>query len=196
MGGQGVDHHARSGANLGSVPDWPLVVTVRSAVPYKEAQVRSQIGQGGTVTAAQGAAITANEPLYVIAISGIPRLFMTQAASIAKAATLKRPNKEALKARDARILLFDRDGKQVENPPPPAPPAGAPRAGGGARGGGFGGFPEDKSGITATLFLGFAKDDPIAIDENEVELSTVIGAYNVTKKFKLKEMSVSGALSF
>jgi len=213
--------HAREGANLGRVPDWAIVVSVRSALPFKEAQLRKQIGAGGKVTPEQQAALDAQEPLYVVGISGIPRMFAMQAATIAKATTLRRPHKEALKAREARILLFDKAGNQVEAPPPPsrsaAPspppaqadnPAAAPsaRGGGGAGGrGGFGapaagaaggGFGEDKSGITATLFVGFAKDDPIAVDEGEVELSTAIATYNVSKKFKLKDMTINGMLAF
>jgi len=211
--------HARVGTNLGPVPDWPLLVTVRTALPYKEAQIRKQVVDPGSLTAEQKAALTVQEPLYVIAIAGIPRMFMPQATAIAQAAMLKRPHKDGLKPREARILLFDKDGKQVDAPPPLPPPvrggdaadapAPAPAAGGGGgrggRGGGFGGgfgggsfdaFPKDKSGITATLFLGFPKDDPIAVDEGEVELSTTIAFYNVSKKFKLKDMTVNGMLAF
>jgi hypothetical protein len=210
--------HARVGANLGRVPDWPIVVSVRSALPYKEAQLRKQLGRGGQATLDQTAALNAPEPLYVVAISAIPRMFAAQAAAIAKATLLKRPHKEALKAREARILLFDKSGKQVEAPPPPAQGAALPQppaedaspspsargGGAGGRGGfgapsggaGFGGFAEDKSGITATLFVGFSKDDPITVDEGEVELSTVISTYNVSKKFKLKDMTINGMLAF
>ena len=188
--------HARAGANLGAVPDWDLLVSVRTALPYKQALIRKQLGASEKVTPEQESRLAAPEPQYVIAIGGIPRAFYAQAAAIARATTLTRAHKEPLKVRDATVLLFDREGRQVAPEPPPArggcgPPP--PRAGGGF--GGFG-FSEDKSGITATLFLGFAKDDPIAAGEGDVELETVIGAYAVNKKFKPKDMVANGVLAF
>jgi len=180
--------HARAGANLGPVPDWSLIVSVRSARPYKEAQLRKRLGQGGTATPEQAAVLTMDEPLYVFAISGIPQTFAAQAASIAQAATLERSDRDPLKATDVRILLFDKDGNQVEAPPPPAPGAGVP-----GRGGGFG---QDNSGISATIFIGFPRHDAITVDDGDVELKTVIGTYNVRRKFKPKEMTVHGALAF
>jgi len=207
--------HARAGANLGPVPDWSLIVSVRSALPYRAALLRKEIGQGGTPTAEQTTALAADEPLYVIAISGIPRNFGAQAQAIVQAASLKRSKKDPLRPTDARLLYFDKEGNPAEAPPaqarggaaPPAPGAAAPPAGGGQGrggfgrgGGGFGGFGggggQDNSGITATILLGFPKSDPITVDEGDLELSTVIGTYNVSKKFKPKEMTVSGALSF
>src|SRR5687768_9771522 len=50
--------HARSGANLGSVPDWKIVVAVRSALPLKQALVRGEIGTGGTLSAQHQALLT------------------------------------------------------------------------------------------------------------------------------------------
>lgn len=185
--------HARPGANQGPVPDWTLIVSARSAAPYKQAQLRKQLGQGGTATPAQAAALTVIEPLYVVAISGIPRMFVAQAAAIAQTVTLKRSHKESLKARDARILLFDKDGNLVDAPTAPSPGAGAPGGGFGRGGAGFG---QDKSGISATLFVGFPKDDAITVDEGDVELSAVIGIYNVSRKFKPKEMTFNGTLAF
>ena len=190
--------HARAGANLGPVPEWKLIVSVRSALPYRQALLRQQIGEGGTITPEQAAAVATDESLYVIAISGIPRVFQAQAATIATAALLKRPHKAALKPTEARVLLFDKNGKLAATPEP-APRGGAP--GGGQRGGlggGFGGFGEsadDKSGITATLFLGFPKSDEITVQDNELELSTVIAAYSIKKTFKLKDMLFKGMLA-
>jgi hypothetical protein len=203
--------HARAGGNQGQVPDWKLIVSVRSGLPYKQAMLRQQIGPGGTATPEQTAAVAADEPLYVIAISGIPRVFQTQAAAIATASLLKRPHKDALKPTEARVLLFDKDGKQVTTPAPapapapePPPLGGAPGRAAGGRGGsgggfggnsGFGGFAEDKSGITATLFLGFAKSDAITVQDDEIELSTTIATYAVKKTFKLKDMVFKGMLA-
>jgi len=184
--------HNRIGTNLGTVPDWDLIVSVRSARPYQQAVLRQQIGTAGIPTPEQTARLAEGNAHYVVVISGIPRAFFAQAAAIAKAATLKRAHKEPLKVRDASVLLFDRNGNQVAPEPPPARGAGGAPPGAG----GFGGFGEDKSGITATLFLGFPKDDPITADEGDVELSTVISFYNVSRKFKPKDMTVNGVLAF
>jgi hypothetical protein len=67
--------------------------------------------------------------------------------------------------------------------------------GGGCGGGGFGGGGEDKSGITATLILEFPKTTLITLDDQDVELSTVIGTYAVKKRFKLKDMMYNGELA-
>lgn len=210
--------HARPGANRGPVPEWKLIISIRSARPYKQAVVRQQIAAGGTLTPQMEAGLAADELGYVIAISGIPRMFQAQANAIALAAELKRGNKPAIKPTEARILLVDKDGNLVPEPargaaPGGAPPGGAPAAGpppggappgGGGRGGapgGFGGFggggfgAEDKSGITATLVLGFPKADPITLQDDEIELSTVIATYNVKKAFKLKDMQIKGVLA-
>jgi hypothetical protein len=58
------------------------------------------------------------------------------------------------------------------------------------------GFAQDKSGITATLFLEFPKSDAITPGDGEVELSTVIDRYQIKKSFKLKDMLYKGALAF
>src|SRR5688572_6167743 len=78
--------HARQGANLGSVPDWKIIVAVRSALPMKQALVRGEIGPGGTPTAQHQGVLAATEPLYLVSISGIPRNFLPQLQGVADAA--------------------------------------------------------------------------------------------------------------
>jgi hypothetical protein len=215
--------HARDGAEQGPVPDWKLIISVRSALPYKQATLRRQVLQGTPVTAEQEAALAATEPAYVVAISGIPRMFAMQAGTIAGGAVLKRNGKEPVRPVQARIVQLDKDGKPVATPEPQrggpprgGPPPGVPsrggpqrgggddgggegggfggRAGGGGGGFGGGGFPEDKSGITATLFLAFPKDASIDAKSGDIEVSAVIGTYAVSRKFKLKDMVFKGAL--
>src|SRR5262245_26889720 len=41
--------HAREGANLGQVPDWKLIVTVRSALPIRQALLVRTLGPGATI---------------------------------------------------------------------------------------------------------------------------------------------------
>jgi hypothetical protein len=95
----------------------------------------------------------------------------------------------------ATAMLFDKDGNPVETPQASAPAAEIVRVqrGGGGRGGVGGGGQDD--GVTATLLLGFPKDDAITAEDNEFEVITVIGAYNVKRTFKLKDMVFNGALA-
>ncbi len=195
--------HARQGANLGSVPDWKLIVAVRSALPMKQALVRSDIGAGGTPNAQHEQVLATDEPAYLVSIGGIPRSFVAQLQAVADAATIKPKGKPAIMATQASAMMFDKDGKPV----PTASLATraqtvrvAQRGGGGGRGGG--GFPAggggpaaDNSGITVTLVLGFPKDAPITAQDQEFEFATVLGAYNVKRTFKLKDMLFMGALA-
>ena len=199
--------HARDGANLGQVPDWKLIVTVRSALPIRQALVLRTLGPGAAIPPEAESVLAAVPARYMLAISGIPRLYQSQLTKSALAARLKVKGKTPMTATDASVILIDKDGKTVTAPargqlaaPGPQAVFVAQRGGGGAGGfGGFGGggFGEpDKSGISAMLVVEFPKTAPITIDDERVELSTVIGAYNVQKEFKLKDMLVMGELSF
>ena len=184
--------HARQGANLGSVPDWKLIVTMRSAIPIKQGLIREVIGAGGMPTAEHEAMLAAPEGLYVISISGIPSQFTTQLGNVASATYVKRKDKEPLTPVQATAMLFDKDGNMVETPQASAQAAEIVRVqrGGGGRAGGA-----QDDGVTATLLLGFPKDDAITADDKEFEVITVIGAYNVKRTFKLKDMVFNGALA-
>src|SRR5687768_12899546 len=115
--------HARQGANLGSVPDWKLIVAVRSALPLRQALVRSDIGPGGTPSAQHEKLLAGEEPIYLVSIGGIPRSFMTQLQAVADAATIKPKGKAAIMATQANAMLFDKDGKPVSNSASMAPQA-------------------------------------------------------------------------
>jgi hypothetical protein len=199
--------HARDGANLGQVPDWKLIVTVRSALPIRQALLLQSLGPGAAIPPQAENVLAAAPARYVLAISGIPRLYQSQLTKSALEARLKVKGKAPVAATDASVVLLDKDGKTVAAPtrgqlaaPGPRVALVAQRGGRGA--GGAGGFsfgtPEqtDKSGITATLVIEFPKTTAITIDDSRVELSTVIGAYNVQKEFKLKDMLFMGELAF
>jgi hypothetical protein len=208
--------HEKAGADLGPVPDWKVIISVRSATPIRQALARQQLLAGGTASPDLEANLAIPHPRYAFAISGIPQLYRTSLGKSAQAATLKIKGKHVM-ATEASVLLFDKDGKVVE---PPAPGPGGPGRGrqqastgvqivpvaqrggggggfGGGGGGGFGGFGgfEDKSGITATLFLEFPKTDPVTASDGDVEISMVVGGYQLKKTFKLKEMVFKGALA-
>ena len=207
--------HEKAGADLGPVPDWKVIVSVRSAAPIRQALARQQLMAGGTASPDLEANLAAPYPRYAIAIAGIPQFYRTQLAKSAQIATLKVKGMHIM-ATEASVLLFDKEGKPAQ---PPAPASGGPGRGrqqastgvqivpvaqrgggagfGGGGGGGFGGGGfEDKSGITATLFLEFPKSDAIAPGDGEVEVSTVIDRYQIKKSFKLKDMLYKGVLAF
>ena len=201
--------HEREGANLGPVPNWKLVITVRSALPVKQALLRKELGPGVAPSAEQESGLSKQDERYVLAISNIPRSMQRQLTKSAQVAQLRPKGKPAISATDASVFLFDKEGKIV---PPTPPPAAKPQAsagvqivpvaqrgrGGGFGGGGFdGGFgQEDNSGITATLILEFPRTAALTANDGEVELWTVIGGYAVRRTFKLKDMVFKGALAF
>jgi hypothetical protein len=194
--------HARKGANLGSVPDWKIVVAIRSALPLKQAIVRGEIGTGGTPSAQHQALLTSVEPVYRVSISGIPRNFAPQLQAVADAAVLKPKGKAPIAATQGSAMLFDREGRPVSRLTPSGMQAQIVRVGqrgGGGRGGGEiggrGGEVADNSGVTATLVLGFPRDTPITAQDQEFDFMTVIGAYNVKRTFKLKDMLFKGELA-
>jgi hypothetical protein len=196
--------HERAGADLGPVPDWKLIVSVRSATPVRQALARQALLAGGTASPELETNLATPYPRYVFAIARIPQLYRTQLAKSAQVAVMKLKGK-SFSATDAGITLLDKEGKPVQ---PPAPQGGQAAAGvqivpvvqrgrgggGGFGGGGFG--QQDNSGITATLVLEFPKADAVSPSDGDVEVSTVIGGYGVKKAFKLKDMMFKGALAF
>jgi hypothetical protein len=204
--------HEKAGADLGPVPDWKVIISVRSAAPVRQALVRQQLIAGGTASAELETNLATPHPRYAFAIAGIPQFYRTPLAKSAQAATMKVKGMHVM-ATEASVLLFDKQGNPVQ---PPTPGPGGPGrgrqqastavqivpvaqrggGGGGFGGGGFAGGFEDKSGITATLILEFPKGDPVTPTDGEVEVSTVIGGYQIKKAFKLKDMVYKGALAF
>lgn len=83
---------------------------------------------------------------------------------------------------------------EIQLSAPPAPPKGAPGGGpGGAPGGGKGfGGPGGFGGGNFDIYMAFPKT--ITLDDKEFEFQTKIGAMNIRKKFKLKDMVYNGKL--
>jgi hypothetical protein len=193
--GKGSLTHAREGANLGTVPDWELIVAVRSALPFRQALVRRQIGLKGTTTAEHEALLTAEEQTYTLSLGGLPRSLGPALQKVADAAEIRRRGKEPIKATQGGLMWFDRKGLQVALDVPARPQIlfAAQQRGGGFGGGGFG--QQDNSGVTGTLVLGFPKTNPITAADNEFDFVTTIGSYHVKRTFKLKDMVFKGQLS-
>ena len=203
--------HEKAGADLGPVPDWKLIVSVRSATPVRQAMARQQLLAGATASPDLESNLATPHSRYAFAIAKIPQFYRPQLAKSAQIAVMKLKGK-SVNATEASVMLFDKDGTVVQPPAPrgrqgqaspgvqivPVAQRGGGGGGFGGGGGGFGagGFGEDRSGITATLFLEFPKVDPIIPVDGEVEVTTVIDRYQIKKTFKLKEMVYKGALAF
>ena len=197
--------HEKAGADLGPVPDWKLIVSVRSAGPIRQALARKQLFAGATASPDLEANLAIPHPRYAFAIAQIPQFYGTQLTKSAQIAVMKLKGKSH-NVTAASVSYFDKNGNSVQ---PPAP-RGRPQAsagvqilpiaqrggGGGFGGGGFGGGFGADNGNTATLMLEFPKEDAISEKDGEVEVTTVIGNYGVKKTFKLKDMVAKGTLAF
>ena len=196
--------HEREGANLGPVPDWHLIVSVRSAEPIRRAVARQLLEAGLPPSPALEANLAAPYPRYAIAIAKIPQFYRTQLQKSAQG-TVLRVKGQNLSAVSGAVQLLDKDGKEVQPPPArgpqPKPQASAgvqivPVAQGGFGGGGFGGGGFKDDGTTATMILEFPKVEGLTSSDGEVEVTTIIGGYKIKRIFKLKEMMFKGALAF
>lgn len=199
--------HEREGANLGPVPDWKLIVTVRSAEPIRRAVARQQLAAGVPASPDLEANLAKPYPYFAFAIAKIPQLYRMQLTKTAQGSVLKVQGQE-LMAVNGAVQLLDKNGKEVQPPPArgPVPQASlgvqiipiAQRGGGGGGfgGGGFGGGGFKDDGTTATMILEYPKVEGISASDGDIEISMVIGGYKIKKAFKLKEMMYKGALAF
>jgi hypothetical protein len=182
--------HATPGGGARPIDD-TIRLTWLSALPVRQARVRELAGMNGTPTGEMDTFLATTGDLYEIAfrIEGVSAgAAVRSVVPIAKETFISRKRKDPIPVFDVQMIQLDRDGKPIEAPPPPAPGAAPPGAGRGGRGSG-------PTGGSTILVFGFRKTDPITVDEEEVEVVSKIGQYNVKKKFKLKDMVVKGELA-
>lgn len=133
-----------------------VTISWRSALPVKQAAIRSQVGRGGTLSADQQAFLAQDEQFYVIGIEGLPPQYSSPGAGTSVESFLRPTGK----------------------PPIPAARAGAqPARGGGA------------------LLIAFPRNEPIAVEDGDVEFTAKFGSMEIKKKFKLKDMLFDGSLA-
>ena len=109
--------HEKAGADLGPVPDWKLIVSVRSATPIRQALARQQLLAGATASPDLESNLAAPHPRYAFAIARIPQFYRPQLTKSAQVAVMKRKGK-SVNATEASVTLLDKDGNVVQ---PPAP---------------------------------------------------------------------------
>jgi hypothetical protein len=178
--------NARIGGGFNPVPDWKVIVTWQSALPVRQAILRQLLGPSGRPTTEQQKALDAPEATYIIRIAGLPGMYASTALAtqIGNSAQLERDGKAPLKASQGGAQRLDKEGRIVETAAGPA--SGSPTTGRAAAAS----APND--GSTTLLVLGFPKSDPITAADKEVVFSATVGAYEIKRKFKLKEMTING----
>jgi hypothetical protein len=93
----------RGGRGLTTPPQFKVVISWRSALPMKQALVRSQIGVGGAVTAESQQLLDRTEPMYVVTIVGLPARYARDVSGIKAATFLKRKNKPPIAVGDMGV---------------------------------------------------------------------------------------------
>jgi hypothetical protein len=102
--------HEREGANLGPVPDWHVIVSVRSAEPIRRAVARQLLAGGLPASPDLEANLAAPYPRYALAFAKIPQFYRTQLQKSAQG-TVLRVKGQNLNAVNGSVQLLDKDGK-------------------------------------------------------------------------------------
>jgi hypothetical protein len=148
-------------AGVSGLATLPVQIRWISALPIKQAQMRSKYGKQAA-TAPEAKKFLEQAPaLYIVAVAGIPGFVVSAGGgdaareSIAKSTTLTVKGKEPLRP---VAIQFVPAGPNVD------------------------------------VIVGFERKTEITLEDQEVELTSMIGAVNVKTKFKLKDMVVKGKL--
>lgn len=164
------------GQGFGPEPARPLItISWRSALPVRQALLRTQLGKGVAPSPEQLAALAQPEPLYVVGISGLPPQYL-KASGGRFEAFLKRKNKPDIPAQQAAIQT------------------GRGAAGGGSNSGARGGFRGGAGGFGGGLVLVRFPREEITLEDREVDFFARIGPLEFGRKFKLADMRIGGRL--
>jgi uncharacterized membrane protein YgcG len=177
----GVGTGVGGGQGFGPEPARPLVtISWRSALPVRQAVLRTQLGKGVAPSPEQLAALAQPEPFYVVGISGLPPQYL-KASGGRFEAFLKRKGKADIPAQQAAMPT----GRG-------APGGGATSGGPGGFGGG--GFGAGGGGFGGGLVLVRFPREEITVEDREVEFSARVGPLEFGRKFKLADMRIGGKL--
>lgn len=102
-GGGGADGGGGGGRGGGitAPPQLRLLITWRSALPMKQALVRAQIGQSGSIPAQSQAILGRTEEVYVITIEGLPPQYGRAIDGMNAVTFLKRDRKAPIASTDS-----------------------------------------------------------------------------------------------
>jgi len=161
----------------------PVVISWESALPVRQANIRSRMGQPGDVPAEAKSYLEQAPEGYVIRLSGLPADMVAAIQGDPRA-----PQGSILKIGKRQIALKGFGWAQAVT----AAAAGAATARGGRGGGAAGG---GRGGPGTDFLFTFANDAPIKLEEGDnVEVVAQFGSLKISKAFKLKDMVIDGKL--
>ncbi len=184
MGGPGVGGMGGGAGAMSAVVRW------QSSLPVRQAMVQLKSASEPEQAKAAQAALAEPSKNYVIAVEGLPMMgggmrggrrpgmeqqqFQAGAPQNGQEGGQRRgPDPEQMKARLKTQTQLNRKGREPLHPVDVLMPTG--------------------DGPRVIYFL-FSKEDPISLDDKEVEFVTSVGPMIVKRKFKLSEMVVGGKL--
>ena len=155
-----------------SAPQTTVLIRWQSALPVKQALVKSKFGDEAATSTQAKAILENQEPYYVIAVERLPRMGAGRRPSAAGSEAGEDPA-ERMRQMMARSTSLLRKGKEPLKP-------------------------EDvKTALlekTMTVYFLFPRTEPITLDDKEVEFSTKLGPLEIKRKFKLQDMLFGGKL--
>jgi hypothetical protein len=157
-----------------------VTISWRSALPVRQAVLRTQLGKGVAPSPEQLAALAQPGQFYVVGVSGLPPQYL-KASGGRFEAFLKRKGKPDIVAEQAGIQTGLGPAGGGSN-------TGA-RGGFGGGGGGFGG-----GGSGGGLVLVRFPREEITVQDREVDFSARVGPLEFGRKFKLADMRIGGKL--
>ena len=177
-GDEGGGGGGRGGGGQGFAPDpaRPLItISWRSALPVRQAVLRTQLGKGVAPSPEQLAALAQPEQFYVVGISGLPPQYLKTSGGRFEA-FLKRKNKPDIQAQQA-VMQTGRGARGGGS-------NSSARGGFGGGGGGFGG---------GLVLVRFPREE-ITVEDREVDFFVRVGPLEFGRKFKLADMRIGGRL--
>jgi hypothetical protein len=153
-------------------PTIPFVIRWVSAAPVKEAFVRARLGKEADTSPQAKEYLDRPEPHYVIAVIGPPRGGAQQREGAPGGQQRQGPSEE-MKQKIKAVTFLHRKGKPDVHPE----------------------VVEVVQGSAQTMVFRFPRTDEITLDDKDVEFSTKMGAIDIKRKFKLKEMVWHGKLA-
>jgi hypothetical protein len=97
-GGGGGGRGGGDDISFGQVRRIPIGVSWRSALPVRQALVRSQVGQRGVVSAEHQGFLSSENPSYIVALSGLPMQYTRPGGGATIEAFLRRDGKPPIPA--------------------------------------------------------------------------------------------------
>jgi hypothetical protein len=156
-----------------ATPTIPFTIRWVSAAPIKEAFVRARMGKEADTSPQAKEYLERPEPHYVIAVIGPPRRGPQPGGAQKEGEQQRKGPSEEMKEKIKAVTLLHRKGKPDLHPD----------------------VVEVVEGAGQTMVFRFARTNEIELDDKEIEFATKMGAMEIKRKFKLKDMVWNGRLA-